>query len=219
MKKIFTKLSTMIFTAALTFFLICGKDIAVSAEGGNPYGGGWSNCTWSTWQLVYESTGIELPRWGNGGEWAYSAAMQGWYVSAVPAANTIAVWTNHVAYVTDVSEDGSSVFIREGGYMGGYNEGWYSAYDPRSWQSLIGYIYIGGAVPESYYRPSDLSSPISHEEAKKNAEQAKMIASEEQKVVKIDDAISSDTLKEEEKSAKQEMSVEDKSTTVIIPIK
>ena len=46
-----------------------------------------------------------------------------------------------------------------------------------------------------------------------------MIASEEQKVVKIDDAISSDTLKEEEKSAKQEMSVEDKSTTVIIPIK
>ncbi len=219
MKKLLTKLAAILLAAGLAFGLPFASRTTVSAEGGNPYGGGWSNCTWSTWELVYESTGIELPRWGNGGEWARNAVNQGWYVSAVPAANTIAVWSNHVAYVTDVSEDGASIFIREGGYMGGYNEGWYPAFDTRSWQALIGYIYIGGEVPETYYRPSDLSAPVSAEEAKKNAEQAKMIASEEQKVVKIDDALSSDTLKEEEKIAKQEMSEEDKSTTSVITIK
>ncbi|MBQ9327079.1 MAG: hypothetical protein IJ225_00905 [Solobacterium sp.] len=108
----------------------------------NPYWGGYGNCTWSAWQIAYETTGIALPAFGRAGSWLNSAASMGYYVSSVPVENSIVVWSNHVGYVSAVSEDGSMIYVREGGYCGGYHEGWFPAYYPRSWQALYGYIYL-----------------------------------------------------------------------------
>ena len=109
----------------------------------NPYFGGYRNCTWSAWQITYERTGIALPDFGRASNWMNAAASMGYTVSSEPVANSIIVWSNHVGYVGAVSEDGSMVYVIEGGYCGGYHEGWFPAYYPRSNQALYGYIYLG----------------------------------------------------------------------------
>ena len=108
----------------------------------NPYYGGWANCTWSAWQIALEQTGIALPEWGAAGSWIHSAAAMGYWTGAEPAAGSIIVWSHHVGYVSAVSEDGSMVYVIEGGYCGGYHEGWFPAYASRSRQALLGYIYL-----------------------------------------------------------------------------
>ncbi len=108
----------------------------------NPYFGGWSNCTWSAWQIAYENTGIALPEFGSAGAWMYNAARMGFATGNTPAAGSIIVWSHHVGYVSAVSEDGSMLYIIEGGYCGGYHEGWFPAGAGRSRQSLLGYIYL-----------------------------------------------------------------------------
>ena len=52
---------------------------------------------------------------------------------------SIAVYSNHVAYVAAV--DGNMVYIKEGGYDGHYMERWVSATSEGT-QSLQGYIYL-----------------------------------------------------------------------------
>ncbi len=106
-------------------------------SGGNPYYGGWSNCTWSAWQLVHDATGISLPRWGNAGQWLGNAASGGYSTGSSPRANSLIVWGWHVGYVTAV--DGDNVYVKEGNYLGSYREGWLA-----SWRkgSVIGYIYL-----------------------------------------------------------------------------
>ena len=108
----------------------------------NPYFGGYSNCTWSAWQIAYETTGIALPSLGAAGSWLRNAAAMGYTTSNVPVANSIVVWSGHVGYVSAVSEDGQMIYVREGGYSGGYHEGWFPAYYPRYRQALYGYIYL-----------------------------------------------------------------------------
>lgn len=108
----------------------------------NPYAGGWSNCTWSAWQLALQHSSVALPSFGSAGSWFYNAAAMGYTVSSVPTAGSIVCWSHHVGYVSAVSDDGQSVYIIEGGYMGGYHEGWYTAYVSRSRQALLGYIYL-----------------------------------------------------------------------------
>ena len=108
----------------------------------NPYVGGYRNCTWTVWQLVYDQTGIALPGWHNAGQWAYDAANSGYYVTDTPAVNSIIVWSNHVAWVTAISEDGTQVYIKEGGASIGYQERWVGAWSPVGWQQFIGYIYL-----------------------------------------------------------------------------
>lgn len=106
-------------------------------SGGNPYYGGWSNCTWSAWQLVHDAIGISLPRWGNAGEWLANAAASGYSTGSSPRANSLIVWGWHVGYVTAV--DGDNIYVKEGNYLGSYREGWLA-----SWRkgSIIGYIYL-----------------------------------------------------------------------------
>ena len=106
----------------------------------NPFQGGWGNCTWSAWQLAYEATGIELPNLGNAGDWYKNAAAKGYTVSQTPVANSIGVWSNHVVFVTEVN--GNNVYIKEGNYLGKYNEGWINGTSTRHGQSFIGYIYL-----------------------------------------------------------------------------
>ncbi len=76
-------------------------------------------CTWYAWKQVYERLGIELPKWGNGGNWYDNAP--GNSVGSTPEVGAIACWSTtntppygHVAYVTGVNSDGS-FNLTEGG--------------------------------------------------------------------------------------------------------
>lgn len=70
--------------------------------------------------MAYEATGISLPSLGNAGQWYANAAAYGYVVSGTPRANSIGVWSGHVVYVTDF--DGQNIYIKEGGFLGGYHE-------------------------------------------------------------------------------------------------
>ena len=109
----------------------------------NPYPYGWTNCTYGVWELVYESTGIQLP--GNLGDatyWLSSARSYGYATGDTPKVGSIAVYYNHVAYVAAVSADGSAVYIKEGTWYEGYNERWVSANYGTASNPLYGYIYL-----------------------------------------------------------------------------
>lgn len=123
---------------------------------GNPYYGGWSNCTWSAWQLAYEATGMSLPSLGNAGQWYGNAAAYGYTVSTTPRANSIGVWSGHVVYVADC--DGQNIYIKEGGFLGGYHEGWADGYSSRYGQALLGYIYLDGNGGGEYVAPTTTNS-------------------------------------------------------------
>lgn len=107
--------------------------------GSNPYGGGWSNCTYGAWQALYNARGIALPNLGDASSWYSNAASLGYSVSGTPTAGGIAVYRGHVAYVDAV--DGNSVHIVEGGFNGHYNERWVSTWGTGT-KSAIGYINI-----------------------------------------------------------------------------
>ena len=113
----------------------------VTSTSGNPYGGGWGNCTYSCWELVLQHRGIALPNFGSASSWASTAASYGYGIGGTPVAGSIAVYSGHVAYVASVSADGSSVYILEGGFNGGYNERWVSA-SGTGRKALIAYIYL-----------------------------------------------------------------------------
>lgn len=116
---------------------------AVRGSGYNPYAGGWSNCTWGAWQALYNARGIALPSMGNATNWYHAAQSMGYSTGSTPAPGSIVCWAygtsalGHVAYVSQVSADGSSIYIIEGGYLGGYMERWTPAWDGNMW----GYIY------------------------------------------------------------------------------
>ena len=112
----------------------------VATVSGNPYAGGYNNCTWTAWQAAHDA-GYDLPGWHNAGIWAAEAALQGYTVTDVPAKNSISVWSNHVGFVKDVSNDGR-VLIEEGGASIGHREGWVEASSPMYNMQFIGYIYL-----------------------------------------------------------------------------
>ena len=108
---------------------------------GNPYYGGWANCTWGTWQLVHDTLGISLPGWGMAGNWMNDAARSGYATGSTPKVYSIAVYSWHVAFVTAV--DGDKVYIKEGNYLGHYYERWVPVEGlPYSGQTCLGYIYL-----------------------------------------------------------------------------
>ena len=112
--------------------------VKLVGNGVDPYAGGTSNCTDTAWLLAYEA-GHVLPNWGNAYAWLYNAQATGYATGYTPAIGSIAVYSNHVAYVAAV--DGNMVYIKEGGYNGHYMERWVSATSEGT-QSLQGYIYL-----------------------------------------------------------------------------
>lgn len=76
-----------------------------NALSGNMYP--WGQCTWG----VKELAPWAHTYWGNGGDWAVSAAADGFTVGTEPVVGAIAVWTDpyggygHVAYVTAVESE------------------------------------------------------------------------------------------------------------------
>lgn len=130
---------SMIGTAAVMAAVVASPVYA----NGNPYGGGWSNCTYGAWQALYDATGIALPGFGNASGWLYAAQPYGYETGLTPVPGSIAVYGHHVAYVSAV--DGDSVYIIEGGFNGGRHERWVSAWGTGT-QSLQGYIYTNAGV-------------------------------------------------------------------------
>ena len=114
---------------------------SVSSGGENPYWGGWANCTWGAWQLVHDTLGISLPGWGMAGNWLNDAAASGYATGSTPRVYSIAVYSWHVAFVTAVN--GDQVYIKEGNYLGRYNERWVPASGSNyTGQTCLGYIYL-----------------------------------------------------------------------------
>lgn len=198
----------------------------------NPYYGGWSNCTWGAWQLAYEATGIALPGWHMAYQWADEARAAGFTVSMEPRANSIGVWAGHVVYVSDF--DGQNIYLKEGGFLGGYNEGWADGYSARYGQALLGYIYLDGevapySVGEAGEQAVSASAWGEHNEepilrnVPSNVEMAiapevkdEDIENLELELVKKYDDIPEEKLKQEEEAAIKEVQEEDAKTTTKI---
>ena len=102
----------------------------------------WGQCTWGAkemapWVMNY---------WGNAGDWAASAAAAGFEVGTTPKVGAIIVWTNggygHVAYVTEVREDGY-IQIIESNYAGISTptnvRGWFNP--TTTGEGAVSYIY------------------------------------------------------------------------------
>ncbi|MGT2949606.1 COG3942 and LysM peptidoglycan-binding domain-containing protein [Streptococcus devriesei] len=111
------------------------------AADGNTYPVG--QCTWG----VKEVATWAGDWWGNGGDWAASAAAQGYSVGNIPAVGSIMCWTDggygHVAYVTAVGADGK-IQVLESNYK---DQQWLDNY--RGWfdpnnsgtPGTVSYIY------------------------------------------------------------------------------
>jgi LysM repeat protein len=105
--------------------------------GGNGYTYGY--CTY------YVATRVSVPRnWGNANTWAYYARLSGWTVSSVPVVGAIAQNPNmsywgHVAYVEEVSPDGSMMRYSDMNALAGWNRVGYSNWVPASFYP--NYIY------------------------------------------------------------------------------
>ena len=194
-----------------------GETVSYAAV--NPYYGGWSNCTWSAWQLCYEHTGIALPRFGNAGAWYGNAPAFGYSVGTAPAAMSIIVWSNHVGFVTEVSEDGSMVYIKEGGYCGGYHEGWWPSQSGRNGQAFYGYVYTGSGG--QVIQPTQIvTTTTTYDEATGETVETQTVTSTAgpvidfpevtEDVVRVDDAAKDETVKREDLDAKKELQKEDK---------
>ena len=227
------KLLKTIIAAGISLFLLAGTQPSfafINAEegdgittypAGNPYYGGWSNCTWSAWQLVYQSTGYALPSLGNAGEWFYNAMMMGYEVSQTPRANSVGVWTSHVVYITQYDADSNMLYMQEGGFLGGYNEGWIAANSSRSGQGFLGYIYIptDGYTPVAISWDDQAAIAKAYQQATQPQEQSAVSVTEdevteiEKDVVRVDDAQSDETAKKEDQQAAAEVKAEDKQQT------
>lgn len=85
--------------------------------------------------------------WGNGGQWAESAARDGFRTGKTPEVGSVASWDDggygHVAYVTDVDPATGYVKVLEANYNGdqsiGDHRGWFDASNP-TWGTVT-YIY------------------------------------------------------------------------------
>lgn len=124
-------------------------------------------CTYFAWQCVYERQGIELPAWGNAGDWWQNAINAGYAVGSDPLPGSIAVWREsggygHVAYVTGGS--GDTFTVDEGGRTDldqtsshGVAYGYTltnAVGQPRKYDSnkiLAGFIYPGIRMPGKPY--------------------------------------------------------------------
>lgn len=116
-------------------------DVQYTNQESNSYP--WGQCTWGVRVLAGDWVG---PFWGNGAQWDDSARAQGLRVGTTPVVGSVIVWDDggygHVAYVTDVREDGY-IQVHEANYGG-------SAYaaDPRGignyrgWFKPTGVSYI-----------------------------------------------------------------------------
>ena len=84
-------------------------------------------CTWYAAEQAHAEWQTWLPWYGDAGDWAEGARAAGWQVSAVPRPRSVVAMPRgvqgsgpfgHVAWVLEVSQDGSSVVVRSMGWNG-----------------------------------------------------------------------------------------------------
>lgn len=106
---------------------------------GNSYPVG--QCTWGAKQLAPWAGNY----WGNGGQWAASAAAAGYRTGSQPQVGAIASWNDggygHVAVVTAVQST-TSIQVSESNYAGNMSIGNYRGwFNPTNCQGTVTYIY------------------------------------------------------------------------------
>jgi len=108
-----------------------------ASYGGNGYAYGF--CTW------YVASRVSMPsNWGNANTWDDYARLSGWTVSSVPRAGAIAQsdsmsYLGHVAYVEQVSADGSQIIYSDMNGIRGWGRVGTSGWVPAS--TFQHYIY------------------------------------------------------------------------------
>lgn len=111
-----------------------------NSQSGNRYP--WGQCTWG----VKELAPWAHTYWGNGNDWAMSAAADGFAVGSVPVVGAIAVWSDggygHVAYVTGVQHE-TSIEVLEANIGGNPTIANYRGYfNPTTTsEGVVSYIY------------------------------------------------------------------------------
>ena len=107
----------------------------------------WGQCTWGV-KVLAPWVG---DYWGNAAQWAASAAAAGFRTGTAPVAGSVIVWNDggygHVAYVTDVREDGM-IQVLEANHGGsadaadprgiGNYRGWFN---PQGIMGSVSYVY------------------------------------------------------------------------------
>lgn len=109
--------------------VLLGYGAFTATYGGNGYDFGY--CTW------YVANRIAVPtNWGNANTWARYAAVSGWTVNSRPVKGAIAqtgrFFLGHVAYIEDVSADGSMIKYSDMNGLGGWGRVGYSDWVPAS---------------------------------------------------------------------------------------
>ena len=96
----------------------------------------WGQCTWGV-KVLAPWVG---PQWGDANQWADSAIRAGYKTGSTPKVGSIIMWPGlgdgygHVAYVTDVREDGT-IQVMEANFAGSAD-----AADPRGVQNYRGWF-------------------------------------------------------------------------------
>lgn len=110
----------------------------------------WGQCTWGV-KVLAPWVGNY---WGNAAQWTASAASAGFRTGSAPVAGSVVVWNDggygHVAYVTDVREDGM-IQVLEANYGGSAD-----AADPRGIGNYRGWFNPKGIIGSvSYIYPNN----------------------------------------------------------------
>lgn len=110
--------------------------ISQTTNPGNTYAHGW--CTWGVKQVAPWIGN----NWGDAYQWAATAATQGFKTGSTPVPGSVVVWSgNHVAYVTDVREDGM-IQVLEANFNGNrYVDNFRGWFNPNGIQGNVTYIY------------------------------------------------------------------------------
>lgn len=105
-----------------------------------------SQCTWRAEDLMHSATGLYMPVYGNAGTWANAAGAQGWTVGTSPETPSVMVmqyangykywyWNGsqwmqtsintvgHVAWVTNIGENGAMVYVIDRNWNGDRQDG------------------------------------------------------------------------------------------------
>lgn len=164
MKKACKRGLALLLTLVMVFGITIGSNLTADAAG-NPYPQyNYYNsasdyqiaCTWYAWKQANERLGLELPKWGNGGDWYNNAS--GYSKGGTARANSIACWAatsqnpwGHVAYVTGVNSNGSINIVEGGSGWPGNNHGVCSrTVSPGQYWPDQGFIYL---------QPTDTTPP------------------------------------------------------------
>ena len=124
---------------------VAGHNVPNYTPSSNSYP--WGQCTWGV-KVLAPWVGNY---WGNAAQWTASAASAGFRTGSAPVAGSVVVWNDggygHVAYVTDVREDGM-IKVLEANHGGsadaadprgiGNYRGWFN---PHNGIGSVSYIY------------------------------------------------------------------------------